>query len=251
MIKTIINADDFGMNPEVNEAISYCFEKRIITNTTLMVNMPYADEAVSMAKEKGFSERVGLHLNLTAGKPLTEEIRKMKLFCDEKGCFHAGFHLSTASRLHISKKEREAVAIEAEAQIRKYLAYGLPEKHLDSHHHAHTDFSVWKAVMPLVQKYGFRSVRISRNMYEKTSFFNSIYKKVYNNGIRKMKVKTADYFGSYTDYELFFGRLDDNATVEIMLHPLISREGILMDGKTPMEQVSKALAEKNTLAQTY
>ena len=122
---------------------------------------------------------------------------------------------------------------------------------MDSHHHVHTDFSVWKAVMPLIHKYGFRSVRISRNMYEKTFIFNDIYKKIYNNEVRKTKVKTTDYFGSFLDFEVYFSKLEDNATVEIMLHPMISKEGILMDGKTPMEQVSKALGEKNTLAQAY
>ena len=46
--KLIINADDFGISSSVNRAIVYAFSNNMITNTTLMVNMPYADEAVEL-----------------------------------------------------------------------------------------------------------------------------------------------------------------------------------------------------------
>lgn len=48
----IINADDFGYNQSVNRAIDECFKKKLINRTTIMVNMPYAEEAAVLAKEK-------------------------------------------------------------------------------------------------------------------------------------------------------------------------------------------------------
>ena len=45
----IVNADDFGMNHNVNLAIDYCFKKNIISSTTIMANMPGFDEAVKLA----------------------------------------------------------------------------------------------------------------------------------------------------------------------------------------------------------
>ncbi len=251
MIRTIVNADDFGISKEVNEAIRESFEKRIITNTTLMVNMPYAGEAVELAREQGFSERVGLHLNLTAGKPLTKKITRFPMFCDRDGNFNAKFHLSTSTRLHIGKKASQAVREEIEAQICRYLSYGLPEKHLDSHHHVHTDLSIFKQARPIIQSYGFRSVRISRNMYDTTTWFNAQYKRYYNKEIRKMDMVSADYFGSFKDYTAYRGKLPDNSLVEIMLHPMYSDSGELMDTKTPMAQVKSVLEEKNRMAQAY
>ena len=251
MIRTIVNADDFGISKEVNEAIRESFEKRIITNTTLMVNMPYATEAVMLAKEKGFSERIGLHLNLTAGTPLTSKIRSCRLFCNSNGNFNAKFHLSTSSRIHISKAESEAVYEEIEAQMRRYLTFGLPERHLDSHHHVHTDRSILKQAIPLIKKYDFRSVRISRNMYEKTSKFNAEYKKIYNNKLKKLPIETTDYFGSFQDFKNYCDKIEENRLVEIMLHPMFSEEGELMDTKTPMSEVKAFMDTKKILAQAY
>lgn len=251
MVQAIVNADDFGISRKVNEAICQCFDRGIITNTTLMVNMPCADEAVALAKENGFEERVGLHLNLTAGTPLTDKIRSCNNFCGNEGNFNAGFHLVTSKRLRIDRKEAAAVGEEIEAQMRKYLAFGLPEKHIDSHHHAHTDMSVFNELSPLLHKYSFRSVRISRNMYEKASAFNVWYKKVYNRKLKKSGLKTADYFGSFRDFSSYYDKLPDGVLVEIMLHPMFSSDGVLMDTKIPMDEVKSFFDSKNLMLQAY
>ena len=67
----IVNADDFGLNEIENRAIAEAFEKGLIDRTTLLVNMPFAEDAMRLASEKGFADRVGLHVNLTSGRPLT------------------------------------------------------------------------------------------------------------------------------------------------------------------------------------
>ena len=71
----LVNADDFGKSAEINRAVAEAFERGYITHTTLMANMPAAEEAVDLARQKGFAERVGLHLNLTEGLPLSLPIR--------------------------------------------------------------------------------------------------------------------------------------------------------------------------------
>lgn len=74
MIKLIVNADDFGLNEGVNNAILQSFSLGYITNTTLMVNMPGTDDAVKRAKEYGVWEKVGLHINLFEGIPLNPNL---------------------------------------------------------------------------------------------------------------------------------------------------------------------------------
>jgi len=251
MIRAIVNGDDFGISENVNEAVRECFEKRLITNTTLMVNMPYASDAVDIADECGFSEAVGLHLNLTSGYPLTKRIRKEPRFCKKDGSFNAYFQQHTMSRLSINRRESRAVAEEIEAQIRKYISYGLPERHLDSHHHVHTDRSVMRLLMPLLKKYGFRSVRLSRNLYLKMNFLKRIYKNSFNGDLRKNRFITTDYFGSFRDLSAMDGRIPDDSLIEIMVHPMYDEAGVLCDTKTPFSQVKELLDSVNAERQPY
>ena len=78
-MQIIINADDFGLSKDVNEAIDICIKKDYIQRTTLMVNMPQTLEAVKLAKDGGYLNKVGLHINLIEGIPLTPDIKKTEL----------------------------------------------------------------------------------------------------------------------------------------------------------------------------
>ena len=83
----IINADDFGMNSEANKAIIHSLKNGICSSTTLISNMSGFEEAVSLIKENNLNNRVGIHLNLTEGVPLTKGILKSPLFCDKMALF--------------------------------------------------------------------------------------------------------------------------------------------------------------------
>ncbi len=251
MIRAIINGDDFGISAEVNEAVAESFERGFISNTTLMVNMPFADEAVELAKKNGFSEAVGLHLNLTSGYPLTRHIRKEKRFCRKDGSFNAYFEKHTLSRLIISRRESLAVSEEIEAQIRKYFSYGLPEKHLDSHHHVHTDRSVINLLLPLMGRYGFRSIRLTRNLFRKMSIPKRIYKNTYNKRLKKCGYITADYFGSYRDLSAMDGLVKDDSLIEVMVHPMYDSGGVLTDTNTPMAKVRELLDSLHAVPRPY
>ncbi len=251
MIRAIINGDDFGKNKYINEAIRESFEKRYITNTTLMVNMPCADEAVRIARECGFSEAVGIHLNLTSGFPLTESIRKERRFCRKDGSFNAYFQQHTISRLVISRKEKECVREEIEAQIRKYFSYGLPERHLDSHHHVHTDSSVMDVLLPLLLKYKFRSVRLTRNLFVRMSLLKRVYKSGFNIKLKRNGFNTADFFGSYRDLSAMNGNIKEGSLVEVMVHPMYGEDGTLNDTKVPMKNVSELLDSLHAERQPY
>ena len=131
--------------------------------------------------------------------------------------------------MHLSKDEIKAVREEAEAQIIKYISYGLPDKHLDSHHYVHTDASIWKAIEPLIVPYGIRSVRLTRNLYRNMSFAKEFYKVRYNKKLKALPVNTADYFGSFKDFIQCREDIEDGALVEIMVHPMHDEEGRLVD----------------------
>ncbi|MCR4744776.1 MAG: ChbG/HpnK family deacetylase [Lachnospiraceae bacterium] len=252
MIRVIANGDDFGRTAGINRAITESFKRRILTGTTLMVNMPYADEAVSLAREYGFEEAVGLHLNLTSGTPLTDEIKKYSRFCGKNGNFNAEFEQHTISRLCISKGESEALRKEIEAQIQKYYSYGLPARHLDSHHHVHTDRSVMNMLMPLLKKYNFRSVRLSRNLFRKINPAKKVYKEIFNRRLKREIRVTSDYFGSYDDLKAMSAYLKPDCLVELMLHPMYDEKGRLTDSMNlPIEEVEGLLDSLKAERQAY
>lgn len=68
-MRIIINADDFGYSECISKGIIESYKNGIVTSTTIMMNMPFAEESLKLYKEeKGLL--LGVHLNLTTGKPL-------------------------------------------------------------------------------------------------------------------------------------------------------------------------------------
>ena len=150
-----VNADDYGKSKEINRAVCEAFEKGYITTTTLMANMPEAKEAYMLAKEKGFDDKVGVHLNITEGMPLTGGIRNNPLICSQDGSFNAAFYHNTKYRLYMDRQSVDQIKDELDAQIAFFLDLGFKSLHIDSHHHVHTNYPVYCAIKELSSKYHF------------------------------------------------------------------------------------------------
>lgn len=224
MKNIIINADDFGISQEVNEAIEYCFIKGLINQTTLMVNMPYTENAVELAKRSGFDKLLGLHLNLVEGTPLTDNIKNTSL-CEE-GEFNGAIMKNRKYRFFLDTHTCKCVEEELEAQIKRYLSFNVGKKHIDSHQHFHTNPSVIRILLPLVKKYEFESVRLTRNIpREEIRGLKGIYKRMFNKTIVASCKNTGD-----TDIVANFGSIIDvsksknlDGLTEMMVHPIINR----------------------------
>ena len=70
-MKLIVNADDYGMTKGVNLGIIEAHKNGIVTSTTLMVTMPEVEHGLALSKDYP-NLGIGLHLNCTLGKPLTD-----------------------------------------------------------------------------------------------------------------------------------------------------------------------------------
>lgn len=139
----IVNADDFGLSPGVNRGIIAAHRRGIVTSTTLMVNRPAAAAALEMAGETP-DLGVGLHLNLTTGRPLSDPAGIPSLV-DGNGNF-------TRHRDGDADHWRSAdIHAELGAQVARFLALtgGRGPTHLDSHHHTHRDPKVLAVVLEL------------------------------------------------------------------------------------------------------
>ena len=143
-MKLILNADDFGLSPSINQGILDCFDEGLISSTTMMMNTPYTDDAIRLAKEKGI-KNIGIHLNLTYGKSVlpADEVQSL---VDENGVFHYVCMLGYYTQYVDAKKELRA-------QIEKFLASGLEPTHIDHHHYFNEIPNILKAYLELAQEY--------------------------------------------------------------------------------------------------
>src|ERR1700757_2351877 len=64
--RLIVNADDFGLSPSVNQAVIRAHREGVLTTASLMVNEPGFQEAVALARQNP-RFGVGLHLTLSHG----------------------------------------------------------------------------------------------------------------------------------------------------------------------------------------
>lgn len=218
-MKLLVNADDYGIDENRTKAILGCFRIRAISHTTAMVNMPFYGRAVEMIKEEGLLDRMGLHLNLTEGFPLSDEIKSFPFFCNKDGSFNKVFHMRTLSRLRLSAAATEALRIELRAQIERFLKSGATRRHVDSHHHVHTDWSVMRVLMPLLKEYDFTSIRKSRNLGRGMSFPKRVYKKIFNCYLTS-EFKSTDWFGGFDVFQYGCADLSEQDSVEVMVHPM-------------------------------
>src|SRR5512138_2803831 len=85
MKQLIINADDFGLSPEVNRAIIRGWREGILTSASLMVGAPAFAEAVKMARENS-GLQVGLHLTLVQGRSVVDH-SGFPCLTDREGAF--------------------------------------------------------------------------------------------------------------------------------------------------------------------
>jgi predicted glycoside hydrolase/deacetylase ChbG (UPF0249 family) len=232
MVKLIINADDYGISASVNVAIANCFQKKLIQRTTIMVNMEETINAVKMAYKGGFVDKVGLHLNLIEGQPLTKKILSTKL-CNDDGYFDKNYFKVLKNRLYCDKETGYAISEEIDAQIRKYLSFGFKLKHMDSHEHVHNNFSIFFLLLPYLKKYDFHSIRLLRNIPKgHISLHKKIYKFILNTMVLKYNKSHGDlgnikFFGSQSDVEKAI-RLREiyNSNVELMIHPVMKEDCI-------------------------
>ncbi|MBP2652069.1 MAG: YdjC family protein [Firmicutes bacterium] len=144
MLKLIINADDLGLTPGCNAGIVQAMTQGLISDTTLMINMEHAPAAVELLKTNGIN-KVGLHLNLTCGRPVLA-VSEVPTLVDGEGRFRRKVVQAVQ---FMSAKEVEQ---ELNAQVEKFLATGLTLTHLDSHHHAHSYPVVLDIAIKLAQR---------------------------------------------------------------------------------------------------
>lgn len=210
-MQIILNADDFGKSQEVNAAICQCFRSSIIQRTTIMATESFFDEAVKLSKKYGFFDKVGLHLNLDDGVPLSKEMRNNSHFCKD-GKFRDRVFLNSKYRFVLNVKDSFCVEEEITAQMTKFLEAGFPLKHFDSHHFVHNNLSIIPIACKVGRRLGFQSTRLME-IRPSDHLFKKVYKIVLNNYLKTRFNTSGQFLQSIDSFNIKKG------SVEFMVHP--------------------------------
>ena len=227
MQNIIINADDFGLNSSVNKAIVESFERGLINNTTLMAIMPGFEEAVDLARKHDLTKKIGAHLVLTEGFPLTKEIRSISFFFSGKENYKRNKY-----RLFFpSKRIEKLIYNEFSAQIEKIQSTNIVITHLDSHHHVHEIYGICKILLALSKKYNIPFIRISNNLEIPIKIHKRIYRNFINFYLKRNSSNFTDFFGNQYD---FVSNVKNDPSlihkkIEVMVHPDYNADGNLID----------------------
>src|ERR1700733_6801492 len=164
MKRLIINADDFGLAPGVNQAIVELQQAGALSSTPLMATAAYFSPAVFLAFAQP-TLAVGCHVVLVDGSPRLRPSEVPSLLDPRRPQSFSfrntvGGFLSDLLRGRIREQEIEAEAI---AQIQRIQSSGLTVSHIDSHKHVH---AFPRVLAPLLRAARHCGVKCVRNPFE-------------------------------------------------------------------------------------
>jgi hopanoid biosynthesis associated protein HpnK len=160
--RLIVNADDFGRSPSINEAVIRAHREGILTTASLMVNEPAAAEAVALARENP-TLGVGLHLSLVCGRSalLPAEIPALvnpqSEFSNNPVAVGVRYFFSSACRAQLRR--------EISAQMERFFATGLPLDHVNGHLHLHLHPVVFGILRENFERWNVRAVRLTHDPF--------------------------------------------------------------------------------------
>lgn len=129
----VVNADDFGLSPGVNEGIIAAHENGIVTSASLMVRWPAARDAACYGRRSSLD--LGLHLDLGEW-----------IYRDDQ--WLAAYEV-------VKLSDGNAVAEEARRQMHLFFELvGRPPTHIDSHQHVHAQEPVRSLLRALAADLG-------------------------------------------------------------------------------------------------
>ena len=156
-MRLIVNADDLGYSVGVNVAILELAAAGRLSSTSLVVNLEHSKAAMSAMMTNELDLAVGIHLNLTRGRPclLPGQVSSLVNRSGEFWPTPRFMARAAAGRLRMSELESEL-----RAQIERALAAGIEIRHLDSHSHWQAIPALRRLVRQLARDYQIGRVRV-------------------------------------------------------------------------------------------
>lgn len=192
-----------------------------------MMNMPYALWALDKAKAYP-NLGIGVHLTLTAGKPL---LPGKKSYTDEEG----NFLRPSAYEDEFPDGEPDEVYEEWKAQIEAFIAHtGHLPTHLDSHHYVHMEHRQLEVIKRLAKEY---NLPIRQTRYVDENYFPARCE-FYKDGV---SFETFKEICSTEGYD----------TVELVCHPALVDERLMNVSSYNMNRIKELELLKSDAFKQY
>jgi hopanoid biosynthesis associated protein HpnK len=157
MKQVIFTADDFGLAPEVNEAVELAHSKGVLSAASLMVGAPEAADAIARAKRLP-ALRVGLHVTVADGKALLPPAQ-IPALSDAGGNLPSNLALAGVHWFFSGAAKRD-LAAEIRAQFEAFRATGLTLDHVNAHNHMHLHPTVLGLIIAVGRDFGAPPMRL-------------------------------------------------------------------------------------------
>jgi predicted glycoside hydrolase/deacetylase ChbG (UPF0249 family) len=178
--RVFLHADDLGMNRGVTDGIMQGFRLGLLTSASLLSNAPDASRALKLWKEllddqasarlplHAWRSRLedpfspfdlGVHLNLTQGRPLSGKNYPGELL-DAAGRFPGIFSLFSRSQRHGVRLCRQ-IQSELAMQVEFLLDHGVQPTHLNGHQYIEMLPVVAEFIPQLLSRYDIHVVRVA------------------------------------------------------------------------------------------
>ena len=132
-------ADDFGMNPEVNQAIIEAHLHGVLHGASLMTGQTGTAGAIRRAQQNP-SLQVGWHLHLDNSQPVT-----CAAWPWNSSYWRAGWAIG------LSRRARQLMRAEVRAQWDLFRQTGLTCAFVNSHHHLHAHPIVYQTLLEVLR----------------------------------------------------------------------------------------------------
>jgi predicted glycoside hydrolase/deacetylase ChbG (UPF0249 family) len=269
MKRIIIQGDDLGYKPEVNRGIKYAYENGILTQTTVMVNTLNPKEKDKYSRQiKGLKNKtqlkkpklgIGVHLNLTYGKPLSPNWPQKELSRPFKGSGKPGEWQGSTWREYFKQFSTKQVEDEYKRQIELVLDIFGKISHLDSHQMTASYEPMIGIYETLAKEYDL-PVRPIAPLSENPIYGgNFVIDKKINREMKSRGTRMVDkniftlFFNEDDPIKSFLNQIEkveDGMTAEIMFHPAIGKKADiwrLIDLKTLTSKESVSYFNKNNI----
>lgn len=132
----IINGDDYGYSSGIKEGIALAFREGVLTSTSVMANLLKGNEALNRLPLKILKPilGIGVHLNLTYGKPMRPDLFGNNFTRPLRGQDPTREWLDSVWKEYFGRFKAEDVEEEYRVQIWWAKTIFGELDHLDSHH---------------------------------------------------------------------------------------------------------------------
>lgn len=234
MKRLIITADDYGMSESVNKAIKEGIIAGNILSTNIMTNMDYCENGHEL-RMFGREISIGIHWNLTAGRPVSP-VEQVKSLVDQTGRFYS---LKIFRNRYLTGRiKKQHILNELTAQYNKFVEICGEPDYWNTHQNIHVNFGLFKLFVNLASELKIMKMRshnrinvVSNGRKKDSSIIRNLKGRIIASWIKYAERKGfnmpdgvlvfGNYLNRYDIKESFrnIKWLDSDMTAELYVHP--------------------------------